>query len=67
MKVDELKSMSTNELEESLLTLRKEQFQLRLKQATGALEKTHLIKNVRRSIARIKTILTEKAGVTDGK
>lgn len=67
MKVDELKSMSADELEESLLTLRKEQFQLRLKQATGALEKTHLIKNVRRSIARIKTILTEKAGVTDGK
>ncbi len=67
MKLDELKSMSTEELKEKLLSLRKEQFQLRLKQATGVLEKTHLIKNVRRMIARIKTILTEKAGVTDAK
>ena len=67
MKIDELKSMSIDELNDKLLSLRKEQFQLRLKQSTGVLEKTHLIKIVRRTIARIKTILTEKAGVADVK
>lgn len=67
MNANELNALSVDELNQELLKLRKEQFQLRLKIATGSLEKTHVIKNVRRTIARIKTILTEKAGVTDAK
>ena len=47
-------------LKEELLNLRKEQFNLRMQQGTGEMSKPHLFKNVRRDIARIKTVLTEK-------
>ncbi|MCC5792050.1 MAG: 50S ribosomal protein L29 [Legionellaceae bacterium] len=62
MKVHELKKLSIEELNVKLLELRKEQFQLRLKASTGSLAKTHMVKNIRRGIARIKTLLTQKAG-----
>lgn len=58
----ELKSMTIDELQAELLSLRKDQFTLRLKKANGALDKTHLIKEVRKTIARVKTIMTEKGG-----
>lgn len=58
----ELRNMSIEELKNELLSLRKTQFNHRLKKATGALDKHHLVKKVRRTIARIKTILTEKVG-----
>ena len=58
----ELRSMSSEELQNELLALRKTQFNHRLKKATGSLEKQHLVKQVRRTIARIKTIMNEKAG-----
>ena len=51
---------SEAELKEELLNLRKEQFSLRMQQGAGQLSKPHLFKAVRRDIARIKTILTEK-------
>jgi large subunit ribosomal protein L29 len=60
---NEFKEMNIEELGNKLLELRKEQFNLRLKKASGSLEKTHLITLARKSIARIKTIMTEKAGV----
>lgn len=47
-------------LKEELLNLRKEQFNLRMQQGSGEMSKPHLFKNVRRDIARIKTILAEK-------
>ena len=47
-------------LKEELLNLRKEQFSLRMQQGAGEMTKPHLFKNVRRDIARIKTVLTEK-------
>lgn len=47
-------------LAEELLNLRKEQFNLRMQQGAGEMSKPHLFKNVRRDIARIKTILAEK-------
>lgn len=47
-------------LKEELLNLRKEQFNLRMQQGAGEMSKPHLFKNVRRDIARIKTILAEK-------
>lgn len=61
-KIDELRNMSVEELQNELLSLRKDQFNLRMKKASGSLDKTHLITMVRKSVAKIKTILTEKAG-----
>jgi large subunit ribosomal protein L29 len=46
-----------------LLSLRKEQFNLRMQQGAGQMSKPHLIKNVRRDIARVKTVLAEKKQV----
>lgn len=61
-KINELRDLSTEELQNELLSLRKEQFNLRMKKASGSLDKTHLITMVRKSVARVKTLLTEKAG-----
>ena len=58
----ELKKMTVEDLHAELLSLRKDQFNMRMKKANGTLEKTHLVAQVRRSIARVKTIITEKAG-----
>ncbi len=62
MKATELKAKSVEELNAELLGLLREQFNLRMQAATGQLAQTHLLKQVRRDIARVKTILTEKAG-----
>ncbi len=58
----ELNSLTCKELEVELLALRKHQFTLRMKKASGALDKTHFVTLVRKAIARVKTIMTEKAG-----
>ena len=47
-------------LKEELLNLRKEQFNLRMQRGVGEMSKPHLFRNVRRDIARIKTVLAEK-------
>ena len=47
---------------QELVNLLGEQFKLRMQAATGQLQQTHQLKQVRRSIAQIKTVLTEKAG-----
>jgi large subunit ribosomal protein L29 len=62
MKASELKAKSVEELNAELLGLLREQFNMRMQAATGQLAQTHLLKQVRRNIARVKTILTEKAG-----
>jgi large subunit ribosomal protein L29 len=59
---EELRNVSVEELNNELLSLRKEQLNLRMKKASGSLDKTHLITKVRKLVARVKTILTEKAG-----
>ncbi len=61
-KIKELREMKSEELGTELLSLRKDQFTLRMKKANGALDKTHHIKVVRKTIARVKTLMTEKAG-----
>ncbi len=61
-KLNELRDLSVEELQTELLSLRKEQFNLRMKKASGSLDKTHLITRVRKSVAQVKTLLTEKAG-----
>lgn len=62
MKASELREKSAEELNSQLLSLREEQFRLRMQVSTGQLGQTHLLKNSQRDIARIKTVLTEKAG-----
>lgn len=57
----ELRKLTIDELQAEVLSLRREQFALRLKKANGELDKTHVVKMVRRAIARIKTIIVEKA------
>lgn len=61
-KIEELRNLSSEELQTELLSLRKDQFNLRMKKANGSLDKTHLTTMVRKSVARVKTMLTEKAG-----
>lgn len=58
----ELVNKSVDELKAELLSLREDQFKLRIKKSTGQLGQTHLLKDNKKSIARVKTILTQKAG-----
>ena len=60
MKASELREKSPAELEESLLELRKEQFNLRMQAGTGQLARPSEMSRVRKDIARIKTVLNEK-------
>ena len=62
MKATELREKSVDELNVELIKLREDQFKLTMQQATGQLGQTHLIKQARREIARLKTVLSEKAG-----
>ncbi|WP_286264777.1 50S ribosomal protein L29 [Thalassotalea atypica] len=62
MKASELKEKSIEELNAELLNLLREQFNLRMQASTGQLAQTHMLRTVRRNIARVKTIMTEKAG-----
>lgn len=60
MKASELKTKSVADLQLELLSLTKEQFGLRMKMATQQLSNNSMLNKVRRDIARVKTILTEK-------
>jgi large subunit ribosomal protein L29 len=61
MKIDEVRRLTPDQLTDQLLSLKKEQFNLRFQAATGQLEKTHRVEEVRRDLARIKTVLRAKA------
>lgn len=61
MKSSELRAMSVTELGKELHELLREQFNLRMQKGSGQLTRTHLLKNVRVNIARVKTIISEKA------
>ena len=63
MKAQELREKSVNELSGELLRLRREEFSLRMQFASGQLGQTHLIKEMRRDIARVKTLMQENADV----
>ena len=67
--LDKLRSMSVSDLNKSLETIYKEQFEDNLKLKTGQLNETHKIKLNRKQVARIKTVISEKnnAGDTNGK
>ena len=59
--VEDLKAKSVAELNEELVAAKKELFNLRFQNATNQLDNTSRIKEVRRNIARIQTVITEKA------
>ena len=61
MKAEDVRGLTADQLKDKLAELKKEQFNLRFQKATGQLEKTARVKQVRRDIARIKTIAAEKA------
>jgi len=60
MKIDEIRGLTPDQLTETLLNLKKEQFNLRFQAATGQVEKTHRVEVIRKDIARIKTVLRAK-------
>ena len=60
MKAEDIRALSEDQVADELLKLKKEQFNLRFQGATGQLEKTARVRQVRRDIARIKTIQSEK-------
>jgi len=62
MKATELRQKTVEELNAELDGLQLQQFKLRMAKATGQLAKTHQVGQVRKEIARIKTVLTEKQG-----
>jgi large subunit ribosomal protein L29 len=61
MKASEFRTRTGDQLREQLLELKKEQFNLRFQKATGQLENTARVREVRRDIARIKTILAAQS------
>ncbi|PSJ61891.1 50S ribosomal protein L29 [Kumtagia ephedrae] len=61
MKASEIRAKTPDQLDDDLAALKKEQFNLRFQKATGQLEKTARVKQVRKDIARIKTIAAQQA------
>jgi len=60
-RVSDLKAMTPDQLQDELLGLKKEQFNLRFQRATGQLENTSRVREVRKDIARVKTLQRQKA------
>ena len=65
MNAQELRNKSTKEWQDELLSLRKEQFNLRMQKATGQLARPAEVQKVRKTIARLKTVLNEKIKAGD--
>jgi large subunit ribosomal protein L29 len=59
-KIEEVRGYTPDQLTDNLLQLKKEQFNLRFQAATGQIEKTHRASQVRKDIARIKTVMRQK-------
>jgi large subunit ribosomal protein L29 len=66
-KIDDLKTRTDDQLNEQLGELKREQFNLRFQAATNQLEKPARIRDVRRTIAQIKTLQSERSRATDSK
>ncbi len=62
MKASELREKSVEELQQELLELRRKQLGQRIQHSTGQLGQTHEVRAMRRDVARIKTVLNQKAG-----
>lgn len=61
MRANELRQKTPDELQQELLALLREQFNLRMQKATSQASKPHLFRQARRNIARVKMVLSEKA------
>ena len=66
MDANELREKNPDQLQEELVSLKKEAFNLRFQQATGQIENTARMRQGRRSVARVKTILNQKAAAAVG-
>ena len=62
MKTSEIRKMSKEDINKKITELKKELFDLRMKQATGNLDKPHNVNELRKTVARLKTVLNEKDG-----
>jgi large subunit ribosomal protein L29 len=60
MKVADIRAMSSDQMDDAILNLKKERFNLRFQRATGQLENTSRLREARRDIARIKTIASQQ-------
>jgi large subunit ribosomal protein L29 len=60
MKVADIRTMTVDQIDDEVLKLKKEQFNLRFQRATGQLENTSRVREVRRDIARLKTVARQK-------
>ena len=67
LKPGDLRVMTVDQLDDELLKLKKEQFNLRFQRATGQLENTGRVREVRRDIARVKTIAAQKRAAEKAK
>jgi large subunit ribosomal protein L29 len=67
MKAEDARAMDAGKLDDEVLRLKKEQFNLRFQRATGQLENTARVRQVRRDIARLKTIAQQKRAQTKAK
>jgi large subunit ribosomal protein L29 len=65
-RLSDLKAMSPDQLQDQLLALKKEQFNLRFQRATGQLENTGRVREVRRDIARVQTLHRQKSAEAKG-
>ena len=63
MNAQELRDKTPDQLREELSNLKKEAFNLRFQQATGQLENTSRMRSIKRDVARVKTVLTQKAAL----
>ena len=66
MNANELRDKTPDQLRDELVSLKKEAFNLRFQQATGQMENTARMRQVRRGVARVNTILNQKAAVAAG-
>ena len=65
MKAADLRAKGTQDLQDELIELRKEQFKLRMQYSMGQASRNHEFSRIRKDIARVKTILTEKASASE--
>jgi large subunit ribosomal protein L29 len=67
MKADDVRGLSPDQIEDEVLKLKKEQFNLRFQRATGQLENTSRVRQVRKDIARLKTVARQKQASAQAK
>ena len=60
MKISEIRTMSTEDINKKIIELKEELFNLRFSASTGSLEKPHKMKELRHTVARLKTVLKER-------